>query len=262
VQIKPKGDEDKYLSVGGGAYADILSIHSYVRTKGQTRANCGAPPANVNCMWPENVASMVLQLNTLQASYGLNLPMMVTEGSYGAHTNTTDAQFQKAFVAREMALLMQYGVQRFYWYNADGGGDNELWSNNATGALKPAGAAYQTIQQWLTGKTFSNNKATITAQPTCSGGANSHTYALPLTSGEKLVWYDETADNASCAYNVTGFSSYLTLNGAVVPIIGSNPTVTLDNRPILLQRFGTFFQAGFNQGSSPVCRRSCPGVWR
>lgn len=235
-QIKTNGAEDKLLSVGGGNYADYISIHAYMNSKGNTvPANCGAAPANAGCMWPENLVSLITQLNTLQNSYSLNLPMIISEGSWGAQSNTTDAQFEQAYVARYITLMLQYGVQVFPWYNVDGGNVSlpVLYANNATGILTTGGAAYQTIESWLAFKNFSQAACTVTAQPSCSGGASSNTYVCPLTTGEQVVWYDEVADNASCSFSsVGGFSSYLTMNNTVVPISGP---ITLDNRPILME---------------------------
>jgi hypothetical protein len=245
AQIKTGGVEDKYLSVGGGTYADRISIHAYLNSKGNTTpANCGAAPANTGCMWPENVVSLVNDLNTLQGNYALSLPITISEGSWGAQSNTTDAQFEQGFVPRYMGLMAACGVQLFDWYNTDGGGTSlpVLYANNSTGSLTTGGAAYQTVQTWLAGKTFSGNACTtactVTAQPGCSGGASSNTYACSLTTGEKLVWYDEVSDNASCAYStISGFSSYLTMNGGNIPIGGAG-SITLDNRPILLEPGG------------------------
>lgn len=235
AQIKTGGAEDKLLTSGAGNYADYISIHGYLDNKGQTVANCGVPPANIGCSWPENVISMVNQLNVLQSSYSLNLPLVVSEGSWGAQANVTDGQYEQAFVGRYYISMLQYGVQVFDWYNIDGGSVSlpVLYANNSTGILTTGGAAVQTVQGWLKGKSFANRSCNVTAQPSCSGGVSSNVYECTLTSGERIVWYDEVADNAACSYNnTTGFGTYLTMNNTILPISGA---ITLDNRPIVLE---------------------------
>jgi hypothetical protein len=247
TRLQTGGSEDAYLAAGGGTYADVLSIHGYIQNEAQGSPSCGSAPGNVGCQWPENIATMLTQFKSLAATYSLsNLPIFVSEGSWGSTTNTTDAQFEQAYMGRYLALMAQYGAANFNWYNVDDAGNpgtgntTQLFANVSTGTLTSGGQAYQTMQTWLTGKTFSAATCTITAQPSCSGGAGSHTYECGLTTGEKLVWYDEVANNSSCAYTPSGFGWYRTIDGGSKAITGA--TITLDNRPILLE---PFLQADF-----------------
>jgi hypothetical protein len=193
-------------------------------------------------MWPENILSMMSEFSSLESTFGLSLPVMVSEGSFGAQANTSDCQFEQAFIGRYVAMMLASGVSGFNWYNMDGGsgGGNcggastnpVLMENLSTGALTTAGAAYQTIQSWIGGKNF-NGACTVTAQPSCSGGSASNLYVCPLSTGEEYVAYDEVGDNTACAFAPgSGFSSYQTMGGSAVPITGP---IVLDNRPVLLE---------------------------
>jgi hypothetical protein len=177
---------------------------------------------------------MIPQLRSLAASYHLTQPWIISEASWGANSGLADEQYQMAFVGRYLALLGQYGISDFVWYNVDGSPKaTALFRDSRTGAPDAAGVAWGTMQSWLAGKTFTNNAPKVTAQPSCSGGSTSHIYEEALTTGEMLVWYDELADDASCPYSTAGYSSYKTLDGGSTPISG--PIVMLDNRPLLLQ---------------------------
>ncbi|HLK32547.1 MAG TPA: hypothetical protein VKT29_05615 [Terriglobales bacterium] len=110
-------------------------------------------------------------------------PLWFTEGSWGPTAEcadwAVDLAAQRAFFAQWFIGLYGEGVSRTYWYNWDI--NAKLWQSDSApvgqvldttdwipdgngGKLNWAGAAYNRLQDWLTGITFANSPHGCTAE--------------------------------------------------------------------------------------------------
>jgi hypothetical protein len=162
---------ERYLSKGGGKYADVVGYHFYV-----------VPHP------PETIVPLVRKVQPIMAKNGIgNKPLWNTEagwviaGSRGSvdpkrvgfseKTNVLNADEAAAYVARSFILGWATGLKRFYWY---------AWDNQAMGltevdgtTIKPPAIAYAETQKWLVGAKMteckSDSEETWTCQLTRSG---------------------------------------------------------------------------------------------
>lgn len=113
---------DTYLEAGGGAHADIISIHGYNTLPPWTR--------------PEGMIHMAKRVRDTLAKYGVNKPIWNTEWGFGRWRDETGAfhsvpgqqpypepmpdQKGADYVTRMCILSWCGGFERFYWYALDG----------------------------------------------------------------------------------------------------------------------------------------------
>lgn len=160
---------NSYCNYGsaGSAAVDILNVHVYYT--GESTPEQGA-------------AGVATLLSTLNAS-DIAKPFWVSEGSWGG--NTFDEDIEEATVPRWYLLLRDQGVDRGYWFGWDL--DGILWEQNGTngcndggsglGCLTEAGSAYESTEQWLTGKSLTSHCASSNNIYQCSLGSSEAGYA-------------------------------------------------------------------------------------
>lgn len=150
---------EEYLSKGGGAYADIIGYHFYVKPDP-----------------PEAMVSAIRQVQDLMAEYGVgDKPLWNTEAGWQKPKPFPSDELAAAYVGRSYILNWAAGVPRFYWYDWD---YNPVFSLHMTEedstTLKPAAIAYQQMQKWLIGARMtsceSNSRETWICQLTREGG--------------------------------------------------------------------------------------------
>lgn len=127
---------EEYLSSGGGAYADAIAYHFYVKPEP-----------------PEAMETAIGQVRELMAKYEVSdKPLWNTEAGWSKPKPFPSEELAAAYVARSYILNWSGGVSRFYWY----AWDNQTWvSLQMTQAdrttVKPAAIAYANVQEWLVG---------------------------------------------------------------------------------------------------------------
>jgi hypothetical protein len=132
---------DEYLSLlsrKGEVYADIAGIHIYYKD-----------------MTPELSINPSLVFKEHLKRWGINLPIWNTEGSavWKSHEPSPSPTESRGAVARGYILNWAYGLENFMWYNwgPAGAGYGLPLIESDWETLTPAGEAYQSITQWLTG---------------------------------------------------------------------------------------------------------------
>jgi hypothetical protein len=202
-----------FLAAGGGAYADVIAFHGYLRP-GQDA---------------EQVFNVTAAVQNALSAVGLQAkPIFDTEGSWGTKTPFTDPDQLQSWAARYLIAQQSAGTKRFYWYSWDAGA-NSLWSS--TNGTTPGGIAFAQVSRWLTGSTLSTPCANIGTVWTCS-------YNKPGGYQSQLVWDTaQTCSGGSCSTSTFKASSAFLyaedLNGTKSAI---NPTsVRIGLKPILLE---------------------------
>lgn len=127
---------EEYLKKGGGAYADVIGYHLYVK--------------------PEPPEAMMPVINTLRQymrDYGVSdKPLWNTEAGWQKPKPFPSDELAAAYVARSYILNWAGGVSRFYWYNWDYNPTMSLhMTQEDSTTLKPAAISYQEVQKWLVG---------------------------------------------------------------------------------------------------------------
>jgi hypothetical protein len=131
----------RFLSAGGGQYADILAFHGY---------------------WDTRASSLVAVANRYRAltqDAGKNaMPIWDTEAGWGQTPVDMTPAEQAAFLAKYLLLHWSLGISRVYWYAYD----NELrWGtlwDRRTG-LRPPGVAYREVRAWMLGMVMTDRCA-------------------------------------------------------------------------------------------------------
>jgi hypothetical protein len=124
-----------FLSKGGGKYVDVIGYHFYVQ-KGN----------------PEAMVPIIQKVRAVMEQNGVgDKPLWNTEAGWLDANFFSDDQ-QAAFVARSYIVNWAAGVSRYYWYAWDShqGSQIELVKLGNV-VLTPAGQAFVTIQEWMTG---------------------------------------------------------------------------------------------------------------
>ena len=136
---------EEFLSKGGGAYADIVGYHFYVKPDKQRSGSELNPP--------EAMVPAIRQVQELMAKYGIgDKPLWNTEAGWQKPKPFPSDELAAGYVARSYILNWAAGVPRFYWYDWD---YNPIFSLHMTEedstTLKPAAIAYEEVQKWLIG---------------------------------------------------------------------------------------------------------------
>lgn len=142
IVVAPAPEEEKglpwleeFLRKGGAQYVDVIGYHFYV----------GAKP-------PEEMVPLIQKVRSAMTQYHTSeRPLWNTEAGWLGPT-ALPADLAAAYVARAYVLNWAAGVSRFYWYawESHQGSLIELTARDNT-SLTPAGKAFGTIQQWMTG---------------------------------------------------------------------------------------------------------------
>jgi hypothetical protein len=126
----------EFLGGGGAPYIDVVGYHFYVHPQP-----------------PEGLLGLIQRVRETMLNNGAgNKPLWCTEIGWAQPKPFPSDDLAAAYLARTYILSWAAGVERLYWFAWD---DHGWVSIETTGydsrALKPAGLAYGTIQQWLSG---------------------------------------------------------------------------------------------------------------
>ena len=127
---------EEYLRKGGGAYADVIGYHFYVKPKP-----------------PESMIPVIDSVWQYMRDYGVSdKPLWNTETGWQEPKPFPSDDLAAAYVARSYILNWAGGVSRFYWYDWDYNPTMSLhMTQEDSTTLKPAAISYQKVQQWLVG---------------------------------------------------------------------------------------------------------------
>ena len=224
VGTVPDRFED-FLRAGGKACIDVVGYHFYVPHRE-----------------PEEIVALVQRLQQIMARQGVgDLPLWNTESGWwientdGSPETAADRRWRRvsnadgaAVVARSLILGRWAGLARFYWYAWDNGVLGLI--EPTTGAIKPAGVAYDTLARWMKG-----------AKPQCAVANEQWVCSLPAEGDaqlRRLAW--RTGKNAG-EFVVPGTERLLAverLDGKrVEQAAGATPvlkTIALDGEPVLI----------------------------
>ncbi len=206
---------DRYLSLGGGMYADVIGYHFYI---------IGSAPEILYTSYLPN-ARLILQ------NHGLDdRPLWNTEAGWFALPELPD-EIGVAYVARSYLLNWARGVDRFYYYAWDQfPAGIELSSPPNFDVPTAAGVAYHQSTRWLVGSRMSG----LTVDP-------QGTWIVELlhangTTG-RVVW-----NPARSAANPLSFPVPLGWNvrwrrnlAGVVDPLPPGASIPIDGRPVLLE---------------------------
>ena len=197
-----------YLSLGGGAYADIMSFHGY------------------SSQMAEDILPVIDRYQTVLAAHGqADKPLWDTEADWsGDPSHVLQGTEQRAaFLAKYYILQWSHGVSRVIWYAYDGG---EIWGGlwDRDAGLHPDGAAYSVLRQWLLGASM--------PAPCQRDRAGTWTCKLARPGGYAglLIW------NSGASVNYPADAMYKnerSLGGRSDRLSGGS--VPIGNRPILLE---------------------------
>lgn len=198
----------RFLSLGGGNYADVLAFHGY---------------------WDADARSLLpvvarFRAAAQDAGEGEKL-MWDTEAGWGQNPGGMTPSHQAAFLAKYFLLHWSLGIRRLYWYSYDNElGWGTLWDRK-TGLLHP-GVAYREVRSWMVGATMSDRCAPDRiANPLWICGLS-----RPGGYRALAIW----AEGAPRTYRTEGrFQRYRDLAGERHPI--QNEVVAVTSAPILLE---------------------------
>lgn len=211
---------DRYLSMGGGQYADVIGYHFYVPAKA-----------------PEAMLPLVERVRAIMRKHGVGgKPLWNTESGWwienlnpaarlgAAHESwkRLDQQAAVSYVSRALILGWASGVSRFYWYAWDNA-DMGLYDLYA-GENKPAARAYARTASWLIGRRILG----------CAGSRG--VWVCDLTDSEgrpaHIVWREQdTVDfwSVPAAWKATVIESLDGENGTV------SRSIRLGWQPVLIR---------------------------
>ncbi|MBK1644055.1 hypothetical protein CKO25_05175 [Thiocapsa imhoffii] len=203
---------EEYLAMGGGQYADAVSIHLYASSDQLENA----------FVFPTTVRS-------LMAKAGLaHMPIYNTEGAVtipqGA--SLTPAQM-RSYVARYYLLTWLAGLETsgwYFWENDPSMSRLPLVSDPGTFAsLSAGGRAYQVVREWLAGSTVTSyNKDRQT---------NTFRLDLNLPDGQRGMIAWTTSTSPQTITTTQSVQEIRRLDGSVTA--GSSGSLSVDQEPIL-----------------------------
>jgi hypothetical protein len=202
-----------FFAANGTSNFDVVDLHLYPYP-------LSSGPA------PETVGVMIANAKCSMNSYGINnKPIWNTEFSWSINSYLPSSTDQVAFVGRSHLYFWSQGIARSYWYAYDNQSEGTL-VNTSTGALTPAGVAYQQVNNWMTGATMTSNCALSTSIWTCG---------LTLANGHPAltVWLNGFKSSTTQSYTPpTKYDVYHDLAGNTVSVNGS---VAIGERPIMFE---------------------------
>ncbi|WP_245470761.1 endo-1,4-beta-xylanase [Bradyrhizobium guangzhouense] len=188
-----------FLAQGGGQFADIFAFHGYMNE-------------------PEAIIGTIGRFRRMLEQHDLaDKPMWDSEAGWSAREEN-----QAGCLVRSYVLKWIYGLDRFYWYELEGGGADYGKLSEPAGRLLAGGIAYRTAHRWLVGATV----VSVSRK-----GASTWAVELRQASGVRslLVW------NAagSSKYPVgPGYHRYQSIDEGEAPITGG--AVEIGPKPLLL----------------------------
>ncbi len=239
---------ERYLQAGGGAYADIVSLHAYDFFQGNLldgtvpAASKQGDPASAEAMYYKE--HLVRNTKQVLTRYGLQtLPIWNTEGGYSAKSASggpADAA-GAPFLARNLIMGWALGgIDRNFYYAWDqrndvangvlqpwvtGGREAVEGSNNYVKTA--AGLAYEQVAKWLTGARMESK--TLAANGTWTIVLNRGAFAAK----QYVVWNP----SATVAYTVPSGLNYVKYVSNLAGVKANIPaSFTAGPSPVLLTR--------------------------
>jgi hypothetical protein len=220
----------------GSQAADIINFHGYVVTPALPVAEAENEVVNVN------------NLQAVLSSTDRAKPLWDTEFSYGP-AGLGDPDLNSAFIAKHLLIQAGQGIARAYYFDWDITEQEALWSDtladclnvgttNDGGYLCETGAAYQQVENWLSGNTVT--------QP-CSGpmppAVGVWTCSITKSNGAQAlaIWdSSQTCSAGNCTtstYNYSGsYTQFFTLTNVSGSNVLSGNSVQVGVKPILLSQ--------------------------
>ena len=202
-----------FFAANGTSNFDVVDLHLYPYP-------LSSGPA------PETDGVMITNTKCSMNTYGISSkPIWNTEFSWSIDSYLPSSTDQVAWVGRSHLYLQSQGIARSYWYAYDNQAEGTL-VNTSTGALTPAGVAYQQIYNWMVGATMTSNCAVANSIWTCG---------LTLANGHQglAVWLNVFKSSSTQTYTSPGqYNVYHDLAGNTVAVSGP---VTIGERPILFE---------------------------
>jgi polysaccharide biosynthesis protein PslG len=192
-----------YFAAGGNSYTDIVSFHGYL---------FGAP---------ELIIPLVGNVRGAMSANGLSSNLLWdTEHSWGnsAWPYGDTPQHHSEWLARFIILEASLGVNRSYWYMWDSSEWGTLF-NKTDNTISLAGTVYQTIYNWLLGKTVN-----------CSVSGVVYSCVLTPTSSQVVYWTSSGTTTISVNTKYTTTQSIFGNNAKIV-----KHKITLSETPLLVQ---------------------------
>ena len=211
---------DRYLSMGGGQYADVIGYHFYVPAKA-----------------PEAMLPLVERVRAIMRKHGVGgKPLWNTESGWwienlnpaarlgAAHESwkRLDQQAAVSYVSRALILGWASGVSRFYWYAWDNS-DMGLYDLGAR-QQKPAAHAYTQTVEWMQGAKFDQ----------CGSKQTVWVCVLEDSQGVKarIVWRESGVATLWQVPPEWAANEYESLAGVRAPV---GETLQLGQQPILIR---------------------------
>jgi hypothetical protein len=202
-----------FFAANGTSNFDVVDLHLY-------------PYPLSSGPSPESVAVMISNAKCSMSSYGISgKPIWNTEFSWSINSYLPSSTDQVAWVGRAHLYLQSQGIARSYWYAYDNQSEGTL-VNTSTGALTPAGTAYQQVYNWMVGATTTSKCALANSVWTCG---------LTLANGHQAlaVWLNVFKSSSTQGYTPSSqYNVYHDLAGNTVAVNGQ---VTISERPILFE---------------------------
>lgn len=212
---------DRYLTLGGGQYMDVLSHHFYVPRQS-----------------PESMLSLMDDVRSIMDEHGLaHKPLWNTETGWWFDKPTATPTFTSwkklkpdeaaSYVSRALILGWAIGMRRFYWYSWEHGNMGLVEVGDYT--LNTGGKAYLRTQEWLEGAAMTN----------CT--VRQGMWGCDLKRGgveAMLVWTEEGTQREWTIPKSSAFTHVQSLDGElhVLP----DRSVMIGPSPILLSNGGTW----------------------
>ncbi len=197
---------------------------------------------------PENIISSVGNLKNVMSKYGINAPLLNSEGAWCIESTCTapnTGEEMGDYAARYILLNFAMRSRSFVWYTYDGQGSQGLW-NNDTQSLRATGVAYEAVGTWLLGSKL-GKAGCLDAQGKLQADIFQctkvdGTYVVDFTdvngNPAEVVWFVKTAAGSvdwSATYDYTvpsPFTKAQDLGGNAVPV--NKGVVTVGAGPLLL----------------------------
>ena len=221
--VEGKLSLDTYLAAGGGAYADIISIHGY---------NTSAP-----WMWPEGVITHGKRIHDIFKSHNLDsMPVWNTEWGYGQwvdeagvfhkHPEAMTEDHATDYITRMVLLSWCAGFELFGFYGHDASTSYAtikfIEPSNPTVLLKPA-LAYKHLAELLTGGMVSGFRVAV-------DGTGQSYYVVSFTTADnrvgRIMW---TPGYSTATLPVGTFKEFRNALGEIQNI---TTTINLTKRPL------------------------------
>lgn len=209
---------DRYLSLGGGNYLDVLSHHFYVPRE--------APEAMIEVM--DDIRAIMARHNlahkqvwNTETGWWFDKPVASSTFTSWKKLKPEEAV---AYVSRALILGWAAGMKRFYWYSWEHGNMGLVEGDHFV--LNDAGRAYKQTQAWIegavmTGCTLSEGRWVCTLQR-----GDMTTRIAWRVSGQEKAWHLPVAWQVRDSVSLSGVRHSLD---------ASDPVVYLGEMPILLR---------------------------